>query len=119
MPDATRPSATKPSAAPVPRSRWPLALGALLVVGAFIRWQLSFVAIQPIGAIPEGVTLVVWRGPSMEFVDSPDAMCVRAQGGVSLLCRGLMMGQVPDPIVRLPYSSTLYEWSTGGRTFDR
>lgn len=78
----------------------------------------SLVAVQPIGAIPDGVTLWVWRSGQMNFIDSPDAICERASGGVSLLCRGVVLGAMRDRVIaRLPYSETIYLWSTGGRTF--
>lgn len=49
-------------------------------------------------------------------------MCVRTQGGVSLLCRMMVMGTVVQKtmfIARLPYSETLRLISTGGKTYDR
>ncbi len=78
----------------------------------------ALVTIQPIGAIPDGVTLWVWRTDAIEFVDSPDAICERRFGGVSPLCRlGAMVALRDRIIARLPYSETLYLWSTGGRTY--
>jgi hypothetical protein len=56
------------------------------------------------------------------FIDSPDAMCERLQGGVSLLCRGIMLGSVVGKtkiLLRLPYSTTLYLISTGGKTYSK
>ena len=41
---------------------------------------------------------------------------------VSLLCRGLILAKIGKEavvIVRLPYSETLYLWSTDGRTYSR
>ncbi len=78
--------------------------------------------IPPIGALPEGRTVLITRLNKTEFIDSPDAMCERLQGGVSLLCRGMVMAAVIEKATiwaRLPYSSTLYEISTGGRRYDR
>jgi hypothetical protein len=57
----------------------------------------------------------------MSFVDSPDAMCERIQGGVSLLCRGIVIDAVLEKatvLMRLPFSQWLYEISTGGKTYD-
>ncbi|WP_230849737.1 MULTISPECIES: hypothetical protein [Pseudomonas] len=56
------------------------------------------------------------------FIDSADAMCVRIQGYVNLLCRGMTMGAVVNAttiIARLPYSETIYKISTGGNTYVR
>lgn len=81
-----------------------------------IYTQLTLFVIPPIGALPEGRTVVITRLNKTEFIDSPDAMCERIQGGVSLLCRGMVMGAVVEKatiLVRLPYSSWLYSISTG------
>lgn len=110
-----------PAAAPKPRRRWAwfLALAAFCV---FAYTQLTIFVIQPIGAVPEGRTLVIWRMGNLKFIDSADAACERQMGGVSLLCRGGMLAGVAnnaDVIIRLPYSETLYLLSTGGANYDR
>ena len=84
--------------------------------------QLTLFVVQPIGAVPEGRTVVIWRLNTMKFVDSADAWCERQMGGVNLLCRGAVLAKLGNEdviIVRLPYSETLYLWSTGGRTYSR
>ncbi len=83
----------------------------------------GFVSIQPIGAIPEGVTLFVNRtGTNLKFFDSPDAMCERTMNGVSLLCRLSALGALADIedkiISRLPYIRLFYLLSTGGSEYD-
>jgi hypothetical protein len=83
----------------------------------------GFVTIQPIGALPEGVTLLVFRsGTQLKFFDSPDAMCERLNGGVSLLCRGSVLSALADKkqiiVLRLPYIETFYLASTGGATYE-
>ncbi|MFO0560245.1 MAG: hypothetical protein U0269_19670 [Polyangiales bacterium] len=94
------------------------ALLCLFALGVYSTTAL--VTVPPIGAIPNGVTVWVWRANAMNFIDSPDAMCERRMGGVSLLCRAVALGAIADKIiVRLPYSETLYLWSTGGRTYHR
>lgn len=93
-----------------------------LVVALLIYTQLTIFVVPPIGAIPDGRTVIMTRVGKGEFIDSPDAMCERLQGGVSLLCRAMIMGAViknTTIIARLPYSSTLYSISTGGKTYDR
>ena len=84
--------------------------------------QVTFFIIQPIGAIPEGKTLVILRMNKTDFIDSADAMCDREMGGVSLMCRVMMMGAVVDKgtiLVRLPYSEFLYHISTDGKEYGR
>ena len=84
--------------------------------------QITFFVVQPIGAVPEGKTLVMIRMNKTKFIDSADAMCAREMGGVSLLCRGMMMAAVVNKgtiIFRLPYSEFLYSISTDGKDYDR
>jgi len=82
---------------------------------------IRIIVIQPIGAIPKGVTAIVAgiRGPN--FIDSPDAICDRTMGGVSLLCRGMVAARIVDQgyiVARLPYSETLFRLS-GAPDLDR
>lgn len=81
----------------------------------------GFYTVQPIGALPEGRTAIVLRAAGEPFFNSPDALCLERMGGVSLLCRGMAMGQAPTGriIVRLPYQEWAYSASTGDQTFDR
>jgi hypothetical protein len=84
--------------------------------------QLTFFVVQPIGALPEGRTLLLRRTGRLKFIDSADAVCERETGGVNLLCRGAILGAVAregNVLARLPYSSTLYSISTGGKEYDR
>lgn len=93
-----------------------------VILAILIYTQLTIFVIQPIGAIPEGKTLVILRLNKTEFIDSADAMCEREMGGVSLLCRmGMMAGVVNNSkvLLRLPYSQALYDISTGGKSHDR
>lgn len=82
---------------------------------------MGFYTVQPIGALPGGVTLIVWRASGEPLFNSPDAVCLKLQEGVSLLCRGLAMAQAPVDriILRLPYMDWAYLMSTGGQVFDR
>ncbi|MFO7169890.1 MAG: hypothetical protein DIU80_017855 [Chloroflexota bacterium] len=96
-----------------------LALAAVAIVA--IGSQLGVYSVQPIGALPEGATVIIWRAPGEPLFNSPDAECLRIQQGVSLLCRGVALGRAPvDRIVlRLPYIEAAYLLSTGGRSFER
>jgi hypothetical protein len=96
-------------------------LVVLAVTFIIIYTQITLFVIPPIGALPEGQTVIITRLNKTEFIDSPDAMCERIQGGVSLLCRGMVMGTVMNKttiLAKLPYSSWLYSISTGGKSYD-
>lgn len=99
-----------------------VALVVIAVTFIVFYTQVTLFVIPPIGALPEGRTVVITRLNKTKFIDSPDAMCERIQGGVSLLCRGMVLGAVLDEatiLIRLPYSSWLYRVSTGGKIYDR
>lgn len=96
---------------------------ALLVIFCVVISQfITFFVIQPIGAIPNGITLVIPRGEGTKFFDSADALCMRNFGGVSLLCRLMAISAVTENskiIVRLPYIDFFYMISTGGTRFEK
>jgi hypothetical protein len=81
----------------------------------------GFYSVQPIGALPDGKTVIVWRASGEPFFKSADALCLERMASVSLLCRGMAMGQAPTDriIMRLPYQHWAYTASTGGQEFDR
>ncbi len=99
-----------------------LSLVILSIAIIFIYTQFTIFVVPPIGAVPEGRTLIISRLNEGGFIDSADAMCERIQGGVNLLCRGVVLGAVAKNTtiyVRLPYSESLYMISTGGKTYGR
>jgi hypothetical protein len=100
-------------------NRAALAGAILLILGVAFYSMCGFYTVQPIGALPEGRTLIVWRKSGEPFFNSPDAECLRTMGGVSLLCRAMAVGKGPIDriIVRLPYMEWAYRASTGGREF--
>lgn len=108
------------------RGNWLAAL-ILVVLVIGLAWFLirpGVFTIQPIGALPQGVTFIYHsRGPQMSFFSSPDSLCLQTQGSVNLLCRGGAIAASRDLtdriIVRLPYSKWAYLQSTGGLEFDR
>lgn len=109
-----------------PRSRaWIiLAVAVIALLGIWFLVRPGVFTVQPIGAIPEGVTIIYHsRGPEMPVFSSPDGLCLQMQGSVSLLCRGAALAggeQLLDrEILRLPYSHSAYLRSTGGMEFDR
>lgn len=96
--------------------------GIFLVVWFLVRPGVF--TVQPIGALPEGVTFIYHsRGPEMPFFSSPDGLCLEMQGSVSLLCRGAALAGVSELtdliIIRLPYNHWAYLRSTGGREFEQ
>mgnify|MGYP003318637413 CR=1 FL=1 len=84
----------------------------------------GFFVVQPIGAIPKGVTIWYWRnGYDIEFIDSADGIMLREDGGVSLLGRAILVGSVYDEIenkiiLKLPYQKWMYKISTKGVEFE-
>ena len=95
----------------------------ILVLGwVFIRPGVF--TIQPIEALPEGVTYIYHsRGTEIPFFASPDGLCLKARGGVDLLCRSAALegsSELAERIfIRLPYSHWAYLRSTGGMEFDQ
>jgi hypothetical protein len=98
----------------------------LLLLAALIYTQITIFVVPPIGAVPEGGTIILWRykvtdgnvsGLDLRIIDSADATCQRLMGGVNLLCRGLVLGKIASDttmLMRLPYSSTLHALAEGG-----
>lgn len=89
-------------------------LVGLLAIGLVWLGGVRVIVIQPIGALPNGVTAIVAGLSNVNLLDSPDAICNRHQGGVSLLCRGreaAAIAQKGKILLRLPYSETLFRWT--------
>lgn len=95
----------------------------LVATMLFFRVFCGIFVVQPIGAIPDGVTIVYWRsGMNISFIASADGILHKSGDGVSLFGRGAVLAALSETlndraIVRLGYSRTLYLWSTGGREF--
>lgn len=109
----------EPAVSSASNRMWFFITPAVLV--ALFYFFCGFYSIPPIGALPEGGTIVVWRDSGEPFFNSPDALCLERMGSVSLMCRGIAMGQAPTDriILRLPYMEWAYTSSTGGQTFSR
>jgi len=93
-----------------------------VIISIVIFSQITLFVIQPIGAIPEGRTLVILKLNKTKFIDSADAMCVRETGGLNLLCRGVMIAAVTNKstiLMKLPYSEFLYNLSTDGHQYSK
>jgi hypothetical protein len=110
-----------------PKRRKEIYIAIVVIVIIALAWILirpGVFTIQPIGAIPEGVTIIYHsRSSEMPFFSSPDSLCLQTQGSVSLLCRMAALSASTDLtdriILRLPYSRWAYLQSTGGLEFDK
>lgn len=89
----------------------------IVVLIAYLSGIRVFV-VQPIGAVPDGRTIIVSGVSRLHAVDSPDAICDRI-GSVNLLCRGSVIAGVVKNgkiLLRLPYSQFLYNLSGAPET---
>ena len=97
----------------------------LFIVGLCFRIFCGIFVIQPIGALPEGTTIIYWRsGLNLPFIASADGLLEQSGTGVSLLGRGMMLAKFAEPIkereiVRIGYSKRLYLYSTGGKDYEK
>jgi hypothetical protein len=102
-----------------------VALILLALFGTLFRVFCGIFVIQPIGAIPEGVTIIYWRsGLNLPFIASVDGLLDESGAGVSLLGRGMIFAKLSVPlkereILRVGYSKTIYLWSTKGKTYEK
>ena len=92
---------------------------------AALYFLTGFFVIQPVGAVPNGVTVWYLRiDTKLPFISSVDGILLDSGAGVSLFGRALGFGAIgriviDRAILKLPYSETLYLISTSGRTVDR
>lgn len=94
-----------------------IVLATVTVFIAYLFGVRIFV-IQPIGAVPEGRTLIVSGVGKLHAIDSPDAVCDRIET-VTLLCRASVITAVVKNgkiLLRLPYSQLLYNLSGAPET---
>lgn len=108
------------------RIRISLLLLLFLVLSCFcIYYFTGFFVVQPIGALPNGVTVWYVRlHTEMPFIESPDGIMLKQQGGVNLLGRAIVLGKVfklleDKTICKLPYQKWLYLISTKGYEFEK
>ncbi|KFX20807.1 hypothetical protein [Pectobacterium betavasculorum] len=97
-------------------------LFVIILFSIFAYNKITIFSIQPVGALPDGATVVMWRKGDMRFFESPDAICLRKVGSVSLMCRAMAMGSIgenPEIIMRLPYIEKAYLLSTDGKKFEK
>lgn len=99
-------------------------LMAFLISVSWFLIQPGVFTIQPIGALPEGVTFIYHsRSPDMPLFSSPDGLCLKIQRSVTLLCRAAAISATSKltdrMMIKLPYIKWAYLQSTGGLEFDR
>lgn len=90
-----------------------IAVLCIVAAVAGIVWGggVRVIVIQPLGVLPDGVTAIVAGISGARLLDSPDAICARHEGGVSVLCRareGAAIAENGIILARLPYSETLF-----------
>jgi hypothetical protein len=96
---------------------------AMFGFALFTYLFLGIFVVQPIGAVPDGRTVIYWRsGTDLPFITSPDGYLIDKSLDVTLMGRGLVAGRLAKEldgriIVRLPYWKFLYLQSTGGKEF--
>src|SRR6056297_1847504 len=107
------------------KSKLPVVLLVLAVILFLLFFTTGFFVIQPIGAVPDGVTIWYFRaGLNLGFIESADGLLLDGSGEVSLFGRAAMIGKVVElienkTIARLPYSKAIYRISTGGIEFEQ
>lgn len=83
-------------------------------MGTFIFSRITVFIISPIGAIPAGRIFIISRLDNTNFIDSADGICLRQQGSMDLMCRGVTLGTTVSRFniyATLPYSELLYQFS--------
>jgi hypothetical protein len=96
----------------------------VILVAAWFLVAPGVFTVQPIGALPDGVTFIYHsRSPKIPFFSSPDGLCLEIQGSVSLLCRASALAASKDLtdriMLKLPYNHWAYLMSTGGREYEK
>lgn len=100
----------------------------VIIVFSFI-WSTTFLfVIQPMGVVPKGGVVWMWKPDrlltekTIPFICSADGFMLKYFGQVNLLGRALCMGAIIESgkkITTLPYMHSLYLLSTRGVEFDR
>lgn len=101
--------------------------GIFLIAALLFRLLCGIFIIQPLGAFPEGMSIVYWKydlNLNVPFIASADGILDKDGKGVSILGRVAILGALAKPIkdreiFRFGYSENLYLWSTGGSKYER
>jgi len=98
----------------------------MIIIILLIVLLTGFFVIQPIGSVPQGITIWYLRANAnlkLPFISSADGILLKGGVGVSLLSRGLMLSKVLEEIndkiiLRFGYSHIMYKISTKGVEFE-
>jgi hypothetical protein len=102
------------------KKKWLLPVSIVFGIILICYFSLGLFIIQPMGFLPEGASVLYFRlGMNIPFISSADGIILKKNGEVSLLTRGLTMAALAKPVIdrkilSLPYSHSLYLYSTGG-----
>jgi hypothetical protein len=83
--------------------------------------SLGLYTVQPLGAVPEGQTYLVWRAAGEPFFNSIDGTCDRWGEEVTVSCRGRAIRRAPFGrlLVAAPYQDWAYRMSVQTHTYER
>lgn len=97
----------------------------IIILFIIVFFTTGFFLVQPIGAIPDGITIWYFRsGTNFDFIDSADGFLLDNSDGVSLLGRATVISEfqkmTQDKIIlKLSYMEFIYKLSTGGVEFEK
>jgi len=100
------------------KKKFVLFLSFVIVVFILFLSQVTIFVIPPLKILPKGKIVIIWKTKKTNFIDSPEAMCLRITGNTNTLCRAMVMAKVLDEkniILRLPYNEYLYKLSFKGK----
>ncbi|HBW9904203.1 TPA: hypothetical protein MFX83_15505 [Klebsiella pneumoniae] len=101
------------------KAGWWVALGLAVALPVVAATKLSIFVVAPIGAMPEGKTVIMWKSGQvdMNFIESPEGMCLSKRSFSGWCSLGAMNIAVTGNkiLMRLPYSATLYNASVRNR----
>lgn len=89
------------------------------------RFTCGILVVQPLGFFPEGTSIVYIRvNLDLPFIASADGILEEKNGGVSIISRGILLGELGEKLqkrilFRLPYSKDLYLYSTNGIEYEK
>lgn len=97
----------------------------LSLIILIFRLTCGILVVQPLGFFPEGTSIVYIRVDlDLPFIASADGILEEKNGGVSIISRGVLLGELGEKLkkrilFRLPYSKDLYLYSTNGIEYEK
>jgi len=101
---------------------FPLLLLTIIIISYF---SIGILVIQPLGALPNGATIVYFRyNTNLNFIESPDSIVLNKGMRLSILTRAIALSKLApiiteEKIAILPYFEFLYLLSTNNQKFDK